>query len=196
MKIAILSDSHDNIPNLEKALDWINQEGIKIIIHCGDLGAPSILTKVMIPKFSGKIHLVYGNVDDPELLEKEVKNFENIKVHGEVGEIELAANTKHSVSRIAFTHQPEKAKELAQSGKYDIVFYGHTHKPWLQQVQINIDQNADRRGYDLGVNQLRNQRKSAMLVNPGTLAGMFYKATFAVYDTETNKLELKLLELL
>jgi len=33
-----------------------------------------------------------------------------------------------------------------------------------------------------------------VLANPGTLAGMFSKATFAVYDTSTNNLELKILE--
>jgi predicted phosphodiesterase len=34
------------------------------------------------------------------------------------------------------------------------------------------------------------------LVNPGNLAGMFYKATFAIYETKTDKLELKILETL
>lgn len=171
MKIAVLSDSHDNIPNLEKTLDWINQQGISLIIHCGDLAAPSILTKVILPKFNGQIHLVYGNVGDPELLRELVKDLKNVKVYDEVGEIEI--NNK----RISFTHKPEKANELAKSGKYDIVFYGHTHKPWLEKLKI------------------KNQKsKFVYLVNPGTLAGMFYKATFAVYDAETDKLELKILE--
>jgi hypothetical protein len=32
------------------------------------------------------------------------------------------------------------------------------------------------------------------LLNPGTLAGMFYKASFAIYDTQTGQAELKILE--
>jgi hypothetical protein len=32
------------------------------------------------------------------------------------------------------------------------------------------------------------------MVNPGELAGQFYKPTFAVYDTDTSLLELKILE--
>ena len=32
------------------------------------------------------------------------------------------------------------------------------------------------------------------LLNPGTVAGMFQKATFAIYDTKTDKAELILLE--
>ncbi|MBI5072089.1 metallophosphoesterase [Candidatus Falkowbacteria bacterium] len=164
MRIAILSDSHDNLPNIEKALDWISRENIKFIIHCGDLAAPSVLSQVIMPKFSGEFHFVHGNVGDPELLEKVAKNFPNVKIHGEIGKIEVDGK------KIAFTHFPEKAQELAKKGTFDLVFYGHTHKPWEEKI-----------------GQTR-------LVNPGTLAGMFYKATFAVYDTETDKLELKILE--
>jgi putative phosphoesterase len=178
MKIAIISDTHDNIPNLEKALDWINQNNISIIIHCGDLCTPSILTKVILSKFSGQIYLVPGNVGNPELLEKLCQDFERVKFYREFGEIDLANK------KIAFTHRPEKVEELAKTRKYDIIFYGHTHKPWIQKTQINADSTS------------RDQRESVLLVNPGNLAGMFYKATFAVYETENGKLELKILELL
>ncbi len=164
MKLAIFSDSHDNIPNTEKALDWINKEKIDFIIHCGDLAAPAMLTKVIAPKFSGEIHMVHGNVGDPKLLEEVAKDFKNVRVHGEVGEIELDGK------KIAFTHFPEKALKLAKNSELDLVFYGHTHKPWEEKIG------------------------RTKLVNPGTLAGMFYKATFAVYDTATDKLELKILE--
>lgn len=164
MKIAIFSDSHDNVPNTEKALDLINRENINLIIHCGDLAAPAMLSKVIAPKFSGEFHFVHGNVGDPELLEKVAQAFSNIKIHGEIGKIEVGGK------KIAFTHFPEKALELAKKDEFDLVFYGHTHKPWEEKV-----------GH-------------TRLVNPGTLAGMFYKATFAIYDTETNKLELKILE--
>lgn len=164
MRIAILSDSHDNIPNMEKALAWINRENINFIIHCGDLAAPAVLSKVIMPKFSGEFHFVHGNVGDPNLLEEVAKDFSNVRVHGEVGEIEV------DNKKIAFTHFPEKAQALAKKDTFDLVFYGHTHKPWEEKIG------------------------RTRLVNPGTLAGMFYKATFAIYDTETDKLELKILE--
>jgi hypothetical protein len=164
MKIAIISDSHDNLPNIEKALDWISREKINFIIHCGDLAAPSMLAEIITPKFSGEFHLVHGNVGDPELLEKIAQDFPNVTIHGKVGQIEVDGK------KIAFTHFPEKALDLAKKNEFDLIFYGHTHKPWEEKI-----------------GQTR-------LVNPGTLAGMFYKATFAVYNTETDKLELKILE--
>ncbi len=175
MKIAIISDTHDNIPNLEKALSWINSQKISLIIHCGDLCAPSILTEVLVPKFSGQIHLIYGNVGDRELLEEKVKEFKNVKFYGDKGEIKIDKKS------IAFVHKPEEAKRIGKIGKYDLIFYGHTHKPWEENFKFQIS---------------NSKFKIVRLVNPGNLAGMFYKATFAVYDTTTDKLELKILETL
>jgi len=164
MKIAIISDTHDNAPNLEKALKWMNENNIEKIIHCGDLRAPSLLIDVLAPNFKRKIHMVFGNVEDRELTPKLAAELKNVKHYGDIGEIEIAEK------KIAFTHFPWKAKELARSGKYDFVFYGHTHKPWSEKIG------------------------KTELLNPGTLAGLFQKATFAVWDTETGEFELKILE--
>ncbi len=164
MKLAIISDTHDNVPNLTKALDWMKANGIEQIIHCGDLCAPSILIQVLAPGFSGPIHMVLGNVEDRELVMAKAKEYAHIHHYGDQGEFEIDG------VRIAVVHYPEKAKQLAESGKYDLVFYGHNHKPWEETI-----------GH-------------TRLINPGTLAGLFAKATFAVYDTQTKKLELKILE--
>lgn len=164
MKIAIISDTHDNVPNLEKALAWMKENKIKALIHCGDLCAPSILVMVLGPGFHGPIHMIFGNVEDRELLPQKVKDFPQVKHYGDLGKAEFSGK------RIAFVHYPDKAKELAASGKYDLVFYGHNHRPWEEKIG------------------------NTRLVNPGTLAGLFNKATFAVYNTENDNLELNILE--
>ena len=166
MKIAIISDTHDNVPNLERALLWMKENKIEQLIHCGDLCAPSILKIILAPQFAGPIHLVFGNVEDRDLTSKLAKDFSHVTHYGNVGETEIDGK------KIAFVHYPDKGKELALSGSYDLVFYGHNHKPWEETI-----------------GQTR-------LVNPGTLAGLFAKATFAVYETASDKLELKILELL
>ena len=172
MKIAIFSDSHDNLANMEKAVNWINNENIRVLIHCGDVCAPAVL-KELSKNFSGQIHLVFGNVDGDHFLSTRLSYTElkNITVHGQLGEIEL------DNKKIAFTHLPWAARGLAATNKYDIVFYGHTHKPWEEMIGPRLTGG-----------------KNTKLVNPGTLGGMFNKPTFAVYDTETDKLELKILE--
>jgi hypothetical protein len=164
MKVAIISDVHDNLVNLEKYLKWCGENKIEEIIMCGDLCAPATLARVLAPKFSGKIHMVFGNVSDRETERKVAKKFPNVIHYGDEGEFEIDGK------KVAIIHYPIEAKALAQSGKFDFIFYGHSHKPWIEKIG------------------------NAYLANPGTLSGMFQKATFAVWDTESEKMELKLLE--
>lgn len=158
MKIAIFSDTHDNLATLKQALDWLAKEKIKKIIHCGDLTNPETLDFIL-ENFSGQISFALGNADSSELAGKA-----RATCCGEYGEI--VADGK----KIAFTHFPKKALELAKKNQHSLVFYGHTHKPWKEKIG------------------------AARLANPGTLAGLFFKATFAVYDSSSDKLELKILE--
>ena len=129
MKLAIISDTHDNLNTFKKAVSWIEKQKIKTIIHCGDVCSPAVL-KEMAEDFPGQIHLVFGNVDgDHFSMTKRVceKTISNVIIYGELGEIELGGK------KIAFCHLREFAKGLASIGKYDLVFYGHTHKPWRRK---------------------------------------------------------------
>jgi hypothetical protein len=161
MKIAIISDIHDNLTNLEKFLDWAKENEIEELFICGDLCAPATLVRVLAPGFTGKIRLVFGNVCDRDLEQEKAGELKNVIHYGDLAEFEIDGKM------VAMVHFPNKAKELAESEKFDFVFYGHSHKPWIEQVGKTI------------------------LANPGTLSGMFYEATFAVWNTEDGKLELK-----
>jgi len=166
MKVAIVADSHDNLATMTKAFSWLVKEKIELVLHCGDVCSPSML-KEMSKIFPGEIHLIFGNVDgDPFSMLKAERDGQlpNVKFYGQTGELEIDGK------KIAFGHTPLLAQGLAASNKYDLVFYGHTHQPWEEK------------------------RGACRMVNPGTLSGMFSKATFAIYDTTTDQLELKLVE--
>ncbi|MBT4722818.1 YfcE family phosphodiesterase [Candidatus Falkowbacteria bacterium] len=165
MNVAICSDSHDNLVNIKKFLSWCNRHKIESIIHCGDWCAPSVL-ELYRKRFKGKLYGVYGNVHaDDETMKKFAKRHKIT-----IKEDELAI--KIESIKILVTHYPDKAKKIAEEGKFDLVFYGHSHVPWMKKVE------------------------NTYIANPGTLAGMFQKASFAVYDTKTRKLDLKILELI
>ena len=150
MKIAIISDTHNNWPNFKKAIEWIKKEKIKLILHCGDIQNQETIDNAN-KFFDGEIKFVKGNADwNMDLPDK--------------SEVEISGK------KIAFVHFPNEAKKMAQSGKYDIVCYGHTHRPWDEKIG------------------------NTHLINPGELAGQFYKPTFAIYDTDTDELQLKILE--
>jgi len=165
MKILVVSDSHNNLPNFKKAVGWAMEKGLEALIHCGDVCSTDTWGKAL-KDFPGKCFLSLGNGDKGHGWEKRIAEdaLPQEKVFLGTGNCWLGRK------KIAFCHFPREARELAESGKYNIVFYGHTHRPWTK-----------------GIGQCE-------LVNPGNLSGIIYKPTFAVYDTNTNALSLEILE--
>jgi len=153
MLIAIVSDSHDHIPNLQRAVSLANREGAELLIHCGDLISPFMLT--YLHAFQGPVHLIYGNnAGDQHLISSRcATTFDNIQHHGFHGTIVTDS------LRIAFNHYPELARELAISGAYDLVCYGHDHI-------FSAEQHGD-----------------CLLINPGDLLGKDAAPVFALLDT-------------
>jgi hypothetical protein len=163
VKIAIISDTHDNSFNLKKFFDYCLANEIKTIIHCGDLDHLANLIEIWPDNLETKIHFVYGNGDFVEEINQTAKSFNCFRIYGQTGEIVLENK------KIAFTHFPDRAKILARSQKYDYVFYGHTHKPWEESLG------------------------KTKIINPGNLCGTFYQPSFAVLDLEKNIISLKIL---
>ncbi len=126
MQIAVLSDIHDNIWNLEKALAQLADADM--LLFLGDFCAPFSL-KQIADAFRGPIHCVPGNNDgDMFLLMTVAAAAGNVTFHNPVGVVEADGRT------IAIAHYPEIAEGLAATGKYDAVFSGHTHVFMQQQV--------------------------------------------------------------
>ena len=174
MKIAIVSDTHGNVANFKKIVDWLNKENIQTILHCGDIGSPESLKESLVD-FKGEFLGVFGNMDkDFKFLIKEYNKIPKVKINEDILEIEIVSLCEISRSekkkKIAITHFPATAKEMAESKKYDLVFYGHTHRPLEEKIG------------------------NCRFINPGESAGQFYKPTFAIFDTDTDNLELKILE--
>lgn len=157
MKIAIISDIHDNIWKLEGALTGIADRGAEALCCCGDLCAPFIVPQ-LAKGFSGPIHIVFGNNDgDPYRIAQNAAQFEHVSLHGEFAELELGGK------RVALVHFPELGRPLASSGRYDLVCFGHDHT------------YADQR------------EGETLLVNPGEIMGRFGTSTFVIYDTELDQ---------
>jgi hypothetical protein len=163
MLVAIISDIHDNLVNLKKCLVWCRENNIEKIICCGDITNSETL-EYLSNSFSKEIILVRGNMEIYE--EGEENNFSNFKYLGRYGVAEIEGK------KIGACHEPFLIEKVSGLRDCDFIFYGHTHKPFLEV------------------------RDKTQIVNPGTLGGVFQRATFAVWDTENRKLELKLLETL
>ena len=121
MKIGVLSDTHDNLPNLLYVLNTYRERGIGTLVHCGDLTSLEMLSH-----FSG-FRLIYtmGNMDITtgtikKRLEKMGEdNFAGIVFRGKLGGVPVAAT--HS-------HIDGKVMDIVQKGNVQWLFHGHTHK--------------------------------------------------------------------
>ncbi|MBI3736072.1 metallophosphoesterase [Candidatus Sumerlaeota bacterium] len=159
MRIGVISDSHDHLPNLRFALARLAEQKIEIIFHCGDLISPFVTRE--LGKFPGAVHTVFGNNDADRFLAQKIagKDAPNVTHHGEFGFVDCGGH------RIGFTHYMEYARGFAASGQCDAAFFGHTH--------VHYSERANGR----------------LVLNPGELLGLMGKPGFCVYDTQSREFE-------
>jgi len=160
MKVGILSDSHDRLENLRQAAGLFLRAGVKAVIHAGDFCSPFCFLELSALK-GIPMYAVFGNNDgDRLLLQEKSRGFCTFK--DAVHQLELDGR------RVVVMHYPDLAQSLYGSGQYDLVIYGHTHRPVTR---------ADGSG--------------RLLVNPGSCAGyLTERATAAVWDTAAMELEI------
>jgi putative phosphoesterase len=165
MLIGLISDTHDNLPAVEKAVKRLNEEKVGLVLHAGDYVAPFV-----IPKFKAlncKLIGVFGNNDgDHELLRKRFSETSNCEVRGSFAEIDAGG------FKIALFHgdEAELLNALANCECFDAVVYGHAH-----------------------VTVTRSMGKT-LVVSPGEVCGYLTgKSTIALLDTV--KREAKIIEL-
>lgn len=154
MIIAVMSDSHDNIWNMRDAVSRIKEEQAEMIIHLGDFIAPFMMPE--LEKAGIPVHGVFGNNDgDIHLLIRLASSCTPpVTLHGITGEVDANGY------KIGFAHEPVKAKGLLFEGRYDAVFYGHTHT-YSKEV-IN----------------------HTLFLNPGEIMGKDGEPGFVLLDTE------------
>lgn len=158
MIIAVMSDSHDHMENLRRAVTGAASRGAGMIIHCGDLVAP-----FMLPILAGaglQVHAVFGNNDgDRFLLTKfSLTRFTNITFHGEWGKADDGEGFT-----AAFTHYRETARGLLSEERYGLVCYGHTHQHYA------------------------NREGGRLFLNPGEIMGKDEQPGYCLVDTKTGE---------
>ncbi|MBC7251177.1 MAG: metallophosphoesterase family protein [Anaerolineae bacterium] len=126
MKIAILSDTHDNIWKLAEVLKQL--QDAEALIFCGDFCAPFTLAQIA-EGFPGPVHVVFGNNDgDALLLSRVAAQAGNVTLYGFFAYLKLGGR------QIAVVHYPPLARDLARSGQHDLVCYGHNHQANVETI--------------------------------------------------------------
>jgi putative phosphoesterase len=115
MLIGILSDTHDQLIAIDKALELFRQRNVDFVIHGGDLISP-FAAKRLKAGVTVPLHIIYGNNDG------EREGLKQILPQIEDGPLFIEAGGK----TIAVHHDPALLPPEAVA-KADIIVVGHTH---------------------------------------------------------------------
>lgn len=125
--IGLISDTHDNISAVDRAVKLFNGRGVKLVVHAGDWCAPFSLMRFQTLKCS--LVGAFGNIDGEK---------EKLRERGEKLGFRLNWFEEFEVDGLkgAVLHGVEEriVKALALSGLYKVVVRGHTHKPSVDKV--------------------------------------------------------------
>lgn len=159
MLVGLISDTHDNVKAIDKAVDLFNRRGVGLVVHAGDWCAPFSLMRFKGLRCS--LVGVFGNVDgERDMLRKRAEElgfrlspFEEFKADG------LRGAVIHGVDE-------RLVRALALSNLYGVVIRGHLHKPTVEEVgECLVVNPGEACGYLTG------------------------RMTVAVLDTETLRIE-------
>ncbi|MBN2731364.1 MAG: metallophosphoesterase [Balneolaceae bacterium] len=130
MLIGIISDTHDHVPHIKKAVEVFKKSNPDIVIHCGDYCSP-----FTIPPFEGvPLQGIFGNNDGDGYLLMEKFSTIGAELKGEFFEMEADGN---KLAVYHGTYQPI-TDALIESGSYDVVISGHTHETVNKQVENTL----------------------------------------------------------
>ncbi|MBC7221997.1 metallophosphoesterase [Candidatus Bipolaricaulota bacterium] len=141
MLIGILSDTHDHLPLLRKALGMMKERGVELVLHAGDFVSP--FTAEPFREAGLRVIGVFGNNDGDKLYLRE--RFR------EVGEIFFPPHEfELGGRRVVLLHEPRALQALVESGKYDLLVYGHTHRPEVRQGRTLVVNPGEAGGWLTG----------------------------------------------
>jgi hypothetical protein len=172
MLIGIISDTHDNLSGVKKAVQIFKENKVEMVIHCGDWVSPFTLEffDKEMKDLKVPIKSVVGN--NPGDTKRTMMNNGSMQNPIEWAKtVMLVMDIDGKKTVVYHGDDREILATLIDSQKYDIVFTGHTHA-------------------------VRNEIVGKTLVlNPGNTCyacegEITDKASVAIYDSKTNKAEI------
>lgn len=120
--IGVISDTHDNMEAMDKAVRFFNNKKVEFVVFAGDFVTP--LSVEPLKNLECPLKGIFGNNEGDKV---------NVnRKLSEVGaEFSDFLEMEHDDRKIAVYHghNPNILDALVKSGKYDIVIAGHTHTP-------------------------------------------------------------------
>jgi len=156
--IGIISDSHDNLVKIRQAVALFKDLGCRLVLHAGDFVAPFAARELQA--VGCPVKAVFGNCDG-EIggLTRTIQGFGEIRPEPFIFDWEDR--------RFLLAHLDKSVARFAAEKSYDIIIFGHTHKPEIRETGRTL------------------------IINPGEAGGWLYgKSTVALLDPALRKAEI------
>lgn len=166
MKIGLVSDTHNEIKNLEKAVGILfNEYSVDMLVHLGDDYDDTLVLDIDKNKLLSVPGVFSSYYYDPDIEKRIIKKIKN--------------------KRFLITHTPDshqndppgllRPEDLTRAGEIDVVLHGHTHIPRVEKDVNGI--------IWINPGHLRNNDRKA------------FPPTFAVVDIDDAYLDASIIEL-
>lgn len=157
-----MSDTHDNLPAIRKAVDFFNaRKDVELIVHAGDFIAP--FTVKEFKKLNAAFIGVFGNNDgDRNHLGKNFLSLMGV----EISDVQEFEKGKKKFCLYHGTNE-EILASLLRGKRYDVLVRGHTHEAEIKK------------------------KFNTLVINPGEVCGYLSgKKTIALLDAKNLKVEI------
>ncbi len=131
MRIGVVSDTHDNLPNVRRIVELFNDAKVDRVVHTGDITQPKTLD--LLARLNVPLVGVFGNNDQRESL---------TELAGSLG-IELAEpplELQWAGRNLVVVHDPLEL-ERVDAAAYDVILYGHIHRQVIDYADRRLTFN-------------------------------------------------------
>ncbi|MDD1639664.1 MAG: metallophosphoesterase [Methanomicrobiales archaeon] len=162
MRIGILSDTHDRLSMIAKAVAWCNDAKVDLVLHAGDYISPFVIDT--LAGLRAPMVGVFGNNDgDREMLLMKCRERKNLEIRGEITEVTAGGQA----IALLHGHQKDRLASVVQGGKFAVVVHGHSHRPTV------------------------TRDRGTLVVNPGAVSGYLTgRCTVALLETDGMTVEI------
>ena len=124
MKLGVISDTHDRIPYIEKAIEIFNQEDLAAVLHCGDFVSPFAI--LPFKKLNSPFYAVFGNNDGEKHGLTKLFKDNGWTLNQRPWTFSLDGK------KITMLHEPARLEDQLAGNSPDLLVFGHTHEKYME----------------------------------------------------------------
>jgi putative phosphoesterase len=123
--IGVISDTHDNLTAIRKAVRFFKDAGCSLVIHAGDFVAPFAARELAAA--GCPVRAVYGNCDGEKAgLGRAIAPFGSIQ--------EPPFAFRFDGLSFLVTHAGSVRELRPEAAKHDVIVFGHSHEPEVEKI--------------------------------------------------------------